>query len=1010
MYKLVFIFLFLSATAFAQSKTAFDKPALYFDQPSVLQKAGVKNVFCIFKDSRKLIWIGTDNGIFRYDGANTVYKRHIPGDTTSIPNNSIITITEDKSNHLWLGTKAGVACINPYNLKCKIYRKELHNLDGNFDNKVFVADDGTIWTGNSEGLFLFNPQKNKFLKVWKNEPDGKAGTAYVTALIQWKRDTLAFGTFHDLVLLNTKSFGFRRITPLNTDELVTRLLLDDHHRLWIGTWGGGCIVSNPSLTDFQRYQWEKDIPLKEDNVVWSLTKTSSGTGSDVWIAGGGKIIKLREENTIRFDAATIYPVDQKDDENMVTCLMADDENYVWAGGNIIQKFSADRNRFQTFPFSLKGAVVNMQSLVINRDSCIAVSQWHGPQGLLFIDEKKETHRSIDNIAPGDPYGVDISGVAADKLNRIWLSSLAGVYLLDDHLNIIKDLAKTTNAKDVLSARKTNDILISNDTVWIACYRGGIDLYDLSVHKLKHFTDHDGTGLMDNLISRLFRDKSGTIWICGDTYFYKYLSQSARFKKYDFSVEHSIYSPHDVAELPDGNLVIATDIGLIYFNTATENFFKITTPLLEKEEEVLSVAVDARGNVWYLTRGHLVRYEVSAKKFTLFGEEDGLHPNDLEFIRTFDGSEMLLAENRRLLKFNPGNWQKKLPPPQLLMNVIQINDSILQPSKPVTELHLRYNQNKIYFEFDGINYVKPEQNQYAYKLDGIDKDWIVSAKNFTSYTNLSPGNYVFHVKVANYAGEWSKEQIIQIFIEPPFWKTWWFIGLEIIIFGALFVFIIRYISQRNLRMRILKLEKEQAVEKERNRIARDMHDNLGSGLTKIAILSEVAKTQLQHREAASAQLEKISYSSRELVDNLQDIIWVLNPKNDSLDNLAAYIREYALKFFEATNVELQFEYPQQIPSVKLSEEQRRNIFMVIKETLNNSAKYANCTVITIKLYLQKNNLRMEIKDNGKGFDLSAVRHFANGISNMKLRMEQVSGSYEIKSCVNEGTVTCLAMHL
>lgn len=1010
MYKLIFIFLFLSAKTFAQSETAFNEPALYFDQPSVLQKAGVENVSCIFKDSRKLIWIGTDNGIFRYDGANTVYKRHIPGDTTSIPNNSIISITEDKNNHLWLGTKAGVACINPYNLKCKIYREELHNLDGNFDNKVFVDKEGNIWTGNIEGLFLLNRREDKFKLVWKNDLPDKKMASYITALLQWKNDTLVLGTFHGLVLLNTKNFGFRRIAPLNKDELVTRLLLDDHHRLWIGTWGGGCIISTPFLTAFQRYQWEKDIPLKEDNVVWSLTKTSSGNGSDVWVAGGGKIIKLPEGNTIHLEKATVYPADQKGEGNLITCLMADNENYIWAGGNIIQKFSADRNRFQTFPFPLKGAVVNIQPVSINKDSCIAVAQWHGSQGLLFVDEKKDTRRSIDNIVPGDPYGVDISGVAEDKLNRIWLSSLAGVYLLDDHLNIIQDLTKTTNAKDILSARKTNDILISNDTVWIACYRGGIDLYDLSVHKLKHFIDHDGTGLMDNLISRLFRDKQGTMWICGDTYFYKYLSQSARFKKYDFSIEHSIYSPRDVAELPDGNLVIATDIGLIYFNTTTEKFFKITTPLLKKEEEVSSVAVDARGNVWYLTRGHLVRYEVNTKKFTLFGEEDGLHANGLEFIRTFNGREMFLADDRRLLKFNPDNWQKQLAPPQLLMNVIQINDSILQPAKPVTELHLRYDQNKIYFEFDGISYVKPEQNQYAYKLDGIDKDWILSAKNSTSYANLSPGHYVFHVKAANYAGEWSKEQVIQIFIEPPFWKTWWFISLAVLVFGALFIFIIRYISQRNLRMRILKLEREQAVEKERNRIARDMHDDLGSGLTKIAILSEVAKTQLQQKEAASAQLEKISYSSRELVDNLQDIIWVLNPKNDSLDNLAAYIREYALKFFEATNVSLRFDYPQQIPPVKLSEEQRRNVFMVVKETLNNSAKYAHCSVITIKLHLQKNSLKMEIKDNGKGFDLSAVRHFANGISNMKLRMEQVNGSYEIKSCINEGTVTCLAMHL
>src|SRR5205085_5800593 len=140
----------------------------------------------------------------------------------------------------------------------------------------------------------------------------------------------------------------------------------------------------------------------------------------------------------------------------------------------------------------------------------------------------------------------------------------------------------------------------------------------------------------------------------------------------------------------------------------------------------------------------------------------------------------------------------------------------------------------------------------------------------------PGNYMFTVKASNYSGEWSKEYVISISIASPFWATWWFIAIAILAFGAAFSLVIRYISQRNLRERILRLEKEQAIEKERNRIARDMHDDLGSGLTKIAILSEVAKTQLQEKEIATTQLESISNSSRELVDNLQNIIWVLNP--------------------------------------------------------------------------------------------------------------------------------------
>ncbi|HWJ28464.1 MAG TPA: ATP-binding protein, partial [Flavisolibacter sp.] len=165
-------------------------------------------------------------------------------------------------------------------------------------------------------------------------------------------------------------------------------------------------------------------------------------------------------------------------------------------------------------------------------------------------------------------------------------------------------------------------------------------------------------------------------------------------------------------------------------------------------------------------------------------------------------------------------------------------------------------------------------------------------------------------------------------------------------------------------------------------------------------------QLKEKETAKVQLENISCSSRELVDNLQNIIWVLNPKNDSLENLSAYIREYALKFFDSTTALVHFHYPQQNPPIRLSEEQRRNIFMVIKETLNNTAKHSDCTNVAISLSVRKTQLLIEIRDDGKGFEACSVRPFANGLINMRQRMEQINGSYEIQSAKACGTVTRL----
>jgi signal transduction histidine kinase len=184
----------------------------------------------------------------------------------------------------------------------------------------------------------------------------------------------------------------------------------------------------------------------------------------------------------------------------------------------------------------------------------------------------------------------------------------------------------------------------------------------------------------------------------------------------------------------------------------------------------------------------------------------------------------------------------------------------------------------------------------------------------------------------------------------------------------------------------------------------MHDDLGSGLTKIAILSEVVKKQIHEPEKAKQQLENISESSRELVDNLQDIIWVLNPKNDTLESLAAYIREYALKFFEPFGIEVQFVYPEKFPEIKLSEETRRNIFLALKESFNNIGKHAWCNNVKVIISERDREIKITVQDDGKGFEAERIRQFGNGLVNMKHRIEQIGGTYEITSETGIGTKT------
>lgn len=345
-------------------------------------------------------------------------------------------------------------------------------------------------------------------------------------------------------------------------------------------------------------------------------------------------------------------------------------------------------------------------------------------------------------------------------------------------------------------------------------------------------------------------------------------------------------------------------------------------------------------------------------------------------------------------------------PDAWLNEIAVNGKITDET-----IHsFNYNQNNFRFAVAAPCFVNAGNLRFDFLLKNETDSWNqYASENFYNINNLPAGRYQLTVTVSYPGKIYPDKEITYSFkILSPFWKRWWFIGL-IILLAALILWVsIRAYYKRKLTAQKNEADKKQAVEKERNRISRDMHDDLGSGLTKIAILSEVAKKQLAEPVKAKEQLEKISVSSRELVDNLQDIIWVLNPRNDSLESLAAYIREYALKYFEPLAVKMQFIYPEDFSKQPLSEEKRRNVFLTVKESLHNIAKHAWCNEVTISIGQSPQQFEISIKDDGKGFDPEQARLFANGLKNMQNRIEQVGGMFSIQSEPGNGTLSIMTI--
>jgi signal transduction histidine kinase len=451
-------------------------------------------------------------------------------------------------------------------------------------------------------------------------------------------------------------------------------------------------------------------------------------------------------------------------------------------------------------------------------------------------------------------------------------------------------------------------------------------------------------------------------------------------------------------------------GIIRWNIDNRQVQKISLPA-EMNKGLTDMYPDLYGNWWLTSRNGLIAYNEKDNRFNRFTTADGLSQNDINgSLYCSADSTMWIGTPSYFLSFNPSQLMNGSSDSKeiLITGILAGNQEIDKPVKgPVT---LGYRENNLVIRWALPDYGNPLRNEYYVKLDGIDPAWrYVGNKGEVQYANLSPGNYSIRLRAATANGVDARKNIILDFvIQPPFWKTTWFILVTSFFLITVFILVVRYVSQRNLKEKLLRLEKEQAVEKERNRISRDMHDDLGSGLTKIAILSEVVKKQIHEPEKAREQLENISHSSRELVDNLQDIIWVLNPKNDTLESLAAYIREYGLKFYEPFGTELQFDYPEKFTGVKLSEETRRNIFLVIKETFNNIARHAWCNRVMVSIHQKARGVEISITDDGKGFDIGQVRAFGNGLTNMKNRIEQVGGTFCIESQIGQGTRTILVI--
>jgi signal transduction histidine kinase len=370
--------------------------------------------------------------------------------------------------------------------------------------------------------------------------------------------------------------------------------------------------------------------------------------------------------------------------------------------------------------------------------------------------------------------------------------------------------------------------------------------------------------------------------------------------------------------------------------------------------------------------------------------------------TQNGKLFFAAENV-LLGFNPLTLNEHALPPHVTITDFQLFNRRLPVDSLLSlkAVWFPYDQNSFTLSFAALSFLQKDKLVYYYKLDGADKDWIRAGQNLTvNYNLLPPGSYTFMVRCENAAGISSKNITrMAIFIKVPFWLSWWFILLCCALFAGT-VYLIYRQQIRNFMM----------VERVRQKVARDLHDDMGSVLSTINILSMMAKNKLGEDMVKTSEfLGKISDNSSRMMEAMDDIVWSINPANDSMDKIVARMRGFATEVLEAKEIDLNFNVDGKIDDIHLDMEQRRDFFLIYKEAVNNIAKYARCKKVDIVLELSQKKLLLQIKDDGIGFHVEEADS-GNGLSNMQKRAENLGGTFSIRSQPSIGTTVRLEIEI
>ncbi|MDO9257730.1 MAG: two-component regulator propeller domain-containing protein [Bacteroidales bacterium] len=436
----------------------------------------------------------------------------------------------------------------------------------------------------------------------------------------------------------------------------------------------------------------------------------------------------------------------------------------------------------------------------------------------------------------------------------------------------------------------------------------------------------------------------------------------------------------------------------------------------KNEVIYSILPDNSGRLWITGNNGIVCILPDVARISFFNSKNNLQSLEFNYNASFRNSDgsMYFGGIQGMNYIDPSTFNPDKDAPEVRLISLFVSDTAYSQGIPSTNLDFKLSRMAPHIsgKVFSTDYANAGSLLYSFYLEGYQSEWSMPSNNaIFTYRNLPAGEYRLYVKCADTYLNWSKPaKLLSFTISLAFYKTWWFLVLLALSIIGITILAVKRIQLLRYQNQLREIEREFAIEKERLRISKDMHDEVGASLTRISILSELAKKQ-QNEPAKSLQtINRISEISGGVVDEMSEIIWAMNPRNDTLDSFSSYIRQHASTYLESAEIEGAFLFPDEIPAFHMSSELRRNLFLTVKEAFHNIVKHSGAGNVKMSLCFDKQNLNIKIDDDGKGFEIDKIKGWGNGLTNMRKRIEELDGRFEITSEVGKGTLIELSVTL